>query len=1010
MTTAATGAPDWIPATLRGDVTAVAAEDQHVEIRTQTATISFEEAVPAGWQIKIVLGRPQNVSIECRQPSDGVVWVLSPQSRTRTIKLGSGLHDVQIEGRGPHQLTLELAYADLALTLSPGQYLINSASTDETSPVTYRVRTESGGATSQLVLAGTARLERLRATGRVDLQVPVENADLEATGTLTAVELSRTRVRVASLDATVRQRPLGPTVRVTGTATNCTFSCQGDIHLSTVTGGVTVTEAGSLVVGACEGPVDVVADSVTVRSLSGSGTVQCRTFTAEGNVLAADGGLAISASEEVDIRGTARDASLSCSGTDSLMTIGGGRRQQPHWDVTAPEVTVETVRLGTVSGATPARDTPVVRGCVIATRGSVRVLGSIESSLLGVAGQLAVTGGLDISSLDADGVPAHVPPSFGEESGFPSPEAPCIVAELIVGGDIGLASHQQIKVDAALSAASVTGGGVTIQPDGRCAAGRVVGSTVEAGYLGVLDDVDDSRLTARALMHLAKGASAQATLNLDGDGVFGGPVDAALTWSPKVGASCEPRAGASHMTVRSSTAGENEKPNLVLPEDQAVERLVLTGAMQLSVTDASPRRRTGTEPKITKVCDTVTLRADAHLYVNADRIDLGTLKLDAAGHISRVSAGRDEVVVRLQPAITPPELTVSPGPGVRFEPAVRPKDSVDTSTPPVRIRGGHTVIRTRLDAVICETGSAGEDPQLLVKAGGSIGAVSGQFHIDELRGRITAREHDDQASSRTARLIRLIWRMTAGKYGVRGAAVARLVGASSSGDDHPLQGGQLIGADITELEFPSLEPLGKLHVFDPDADTLMDHASEPDAGARKNDEEERHRGLHERAQRLKLVAELVASKANSGATRSAALWAAARAHHRAVPVHHRLERAARFVHRMLGYGYRPGPAAWTYAAWIIGLTIALTVVDRDPGCAGPNQTTFIEGPYHFGDQLLRTLLLPLSVLRLEVGVRITYAPIGCQAGWHALVFAVTALFLGFLAVAVRNYLRTPTER
>lgn len=314
----------------------------------------------------------------------------------------------------------------------------------------------------------------------------------------------------------------------------------------------------------------------------------------------------------------------------------------------------------------------------------------------------------------------------------------------------------------------------------------------------------------------------------------------------------------------------------------------------------------------------------------------------------------------------------------------------DTRHPPVTIRDGGITIACNLASVTCLP-HIEHIPVLAVEPGAAITDLHGPFRLARLNGRIIA--HD--RSIFRDRIPKWGWltrlRATQSRGDTRRDHQARQqakllgfatlytdVNADPDKDTVDLQGGHLAGVDVTELKYREIEHLDQLHVFDPDPTSLIHQASpettdQDDAGER-----------NERAQRLKRISEIVSARATSGATRSAALWAAARSQHASIRRRNRVERLARSAHRGVGYGYRPAPALFTYAIFTLALTAALDVFDSDPQCSDAD---IRKGPYSLSDQFARVLLPPVSLLRLELGGAKPYAPIGCSPGWHALAFA-----------------------
>lgn len=218
-------------------------------------------------------------------------------------------------------------------------------------------------------------------------------------------------------------------------------------------------------------------------------------------------------------------------------------------------------------------------------------------------------------------------------------------------------------------------------------------------------------------------------------------------------------------------------------------------------------------------------------------------------------------------------------------------------------------------------------------------------------------------------------------------------------DGGPLRG-TLVHVDVSQLQFTELQRLKELHVFSPLPAPLRDLAQE--SGPRTS--------LHDTAQRLATISELTGKRAVSGRVRSWALWASTRAHHRTTT---HTEQAARWLHRAVGYGQRPLPAGLTFLATLLATAAVLTVAEpascHDPTLDEGQQPDFQHGPYAVGEQFLRVLLVPLSLVRLTATEGQGYAPIFCHPLGQLTVTIVVGLPLVYLLIATRNYLRSPAD-
>jgi hypothetical protein len=860
----------------------------------------------------------------------------------------------------------------------------------------------------------------LRATGEVK-GIGVTPARLHLTGTLTASNLTNVQVTAAAVPEPAEGGAERLSVDITGTGAGCSFTGPVDkIAFGTVKDGLTVEAATSVTVtGDCTGRHQVSADSLRLGSVRGRGTLPAETIMVADQVDGDGDGLIITADGSLQLGGTARNTALLCGASSDQPVVVVGYPNGRHTQLGEPELSTETVRpaVGHPSSASTPPDT-LLDGCVVMASGDVAVKGSISSSLLRVDGQLQVEGDLDCSAPTTTDLVSSLPTEDRQRLGTSPDDEPFTARRVLVTGDLRLGQQQVVHVTSLFSAASVDGGAVELTDSvSTFVAGRVGHTRVSAHDVGVVDAPEHSTLIAAGLMHLVDGAPTGNTLSFKGSGIFGAAVQCPLTWEPNGNHVCDLRAAASLVRVASPDlpAGE-DGPLLRVADGHPVKHLCLMGWLRVEAERPETGKRTkrstsGGQSEATEVSKLVTLGACARLHLGSGLLDLGDVELTADATIGQDRSQHSYLLAGLRPvggstdadevdlskvSRGNPALTVFSGACIRLV-VPRPGQGYTArgsySMPTLRLdEDTHAVVATALEEVICISSSS-KWPKLSVEALGRIASLIGPFDLSQLHGRIGSGPH------------RRTW-----KFWTRDShPPAQLRQITASQDGHgtvnasatypDLEGGQLIGVDVTRVSYADIQKLSHLHVFDPDGRTLMSHAREANPPA----------GKHERAQRLKLLADAVSTRAASGNTRSAVMWASARAHHAVVNV---LEKAIRCCHWALGYGYRPAPAFLTYLTWLVGTGAVLMLVDGDPRCESPDADTarFVEGPYSFWQQIARVLLLPTGLLRLELGGATTYAPIKCSAGWHTAVFAVTGFLLVYLVLAIRNYLRTPGGR
>lgn len=844
-------------------------------------------------------------------------------------------------------------------------------------------------------------------------------ARLHLTGTLKTSNLTNVHVTAGTVPESAEDSAERLSVDIAGTGAGCSFTGPIDkIAFGTVKDSLTVEAATSVtVVGDCTGRYQVSADSLRLNTVRGRGTLSAKMIMVAGQVDGDGDGLILTAEGRLQLGSTARNTALLCgaSSDQPVVVVGypNGRRTQLH----EPALSTDTIRPAVGDpGSTPRPPDTLLDGCVVLASGDVAVKGSISSSLLRVDGQLQLEGDLDCSAPTTTDLVSSLPTEYRQRLGTSCDDEPVTACQVLVTGDVRLGQQQVVRVTSLFSAASLDGGAVELKDSvSTFVAGRVARTRVSAHDVGVVDAPEQSTLIAAGLMHLINGAPTENTLTFKGSGTFGAAVQCPLTWEPDGNHVCSLGAAASFIRVASrDLPADEDGPLLRIADGHPVKHLCLKGWLRVESERPEAGKRTrhstsGGQSQATEVSKLVTLGACARLHLGSGLLDLGDVELTADATIGQDRSQHSHLVAGLRPVggstdadeLNPsedsrgnPALTVFSGTRIRLV-IPRPGQGYTAhgsySMPTLRLDGNtHAVVATALEEVICIS-SSGSWPKLSVEASGRIASLTGPFDLSQLHGRISSSHH------------RKTWKV----WKRDGHPPARLRQITASQDDHgavtasgthsDLEGGQLIGVDVTRVSYADVQKLSHLHVFDPDGRTLMSHAREANPQA----------GKHERAQRLKLLADAVSTRAASGNTRSAVMWASARAHHAVVNV---LEKAIRCCHWALGYGYRPAPAFLTYLTWLIGTGAVLMLVDGDPRCESPDTDTarrFVEGPYDFWQQIARVLLLPTGLLRLELGGATTYAPIRCSAGWHTAVFAVTGFLLVYLVLAIRNYLRTP---
>lgn len=221
------------------------------------------------------------------------------------------------------------------------------------------------------------------------------------------------------------------------------------------------------------------------------------------------------------------------------------------------------------------------------------------------------------------------------------------------------------------------------------------------------------------------------------------------------------------------------------------------------------------------------------------------------------------------------------------------------------------------------------------------------------------------------------------------------------------EGGSLTEVDVTELPFGQLAQLEGLRVFDP--------SSRPLTRLAKRTVNAVHRGqsdpteIRDWARWFDELAARTERHILTGTAQSAIEWARQYLHHHRRPRWHP-EYWARFLHRLVGYGYRPGQAILTLGA----VTAAVSLMSLSADCAervGPpadlvEQYCVTEGGgtqwSNWPRAWLSVLVAPAKLVRLTDST----SPLPYVAApWDSVMNVVITLTFLFTVLALRNYLR-----
>lgn len=222
--------------------------------------------------------------------------------------------------------------------------------------------------------------------------------------------------------------------------------------------------------------------------------------------------------------------------------------------------------------------------------------------------------------------------------------------------------------------------------------------------------------------------------------------------------------------------------------------------------------------------------------------------------------------------------------------------------------------------------------------------------------------------------------------------------------------GVLTNVDVTSLPFEDLQLLERFRVMDPSPAPILACArAVPRTSATAT---ERSEIIRDRAQWFDELAARASGHSLTGASRSAIEWGRQYLHHQRLSVWSP-ERWVRFLHRLVGYGYRPSRALLTFLA----LTLAVALFSLGDGCPGSVREHggdasvvrqyCVSGPANENlDDLagawISVMVAPARLVRLtDSASPLPYFP----APLDSLVNAAIGLAFIFLVLALRNYLR-----
>lgn len=855
--------------------------------------------------------------------------------------------------RVARQVTWHFPDADGAtLTLSPQSRVVHVSATRPRSQVTVRL---AGNATRLYLAAGsyqihgdyTYDLDVEEPNGPVTIHGPATPRRITGTGDVHTGDLSDTDVDIDGALHVNSINPTGqgrPSIEVKSLTLGSSRQEGQLAGPSNVRVHEVVTIHGSLV-----GPVDIKAGTINVtQQIRGQG----------------HDNTTVTVTERLHVRGGCENATLNVTGAGvAALEVGNVRVSEP--------VVLPTDDDGNLADTPPVggSGTPLTR-CVVNCEGGVLV-GDTRDTIIQASGPVVILG--ELARTEPNGGRAIDTQQFVFVQGATS-----LLNGAIRATDMTLHDCENVRLKAT----------------DRIRTHRCTNVAITAADLHVIAEASGCDLNVTDQMVLEGDVDSASSILLEGSAQLHEEVDTTVRWQP---ASNEDQVliddhVAEVVYAQQRNRNNSGAPTLQIGPGGAVDELNIGGTLTVVVD--------GDKSKGSEALDMqARLEHRAHLLLERPSSRGVTFDLDLGGAEAaltyRSSAGEALVLALPVDAQTERlELNLSASTKLTSTSA---HDADVPLHPRLAITGSARVeVDTELGQVSC-AGSGGHPPTLDVTAAGAVLELSGVMRLGEVDGRINGdRPPFAVRLNRRLRRYRPTSRpdelRTKDSGRTRPSVITSLAAQSNTGRGH------VHGVDPTRLEFAELAHLGQLHVFEPDSDALIE------AATRRESDEFASRS---RAQKMATIADHVVGSAASGTSRSAALWAASRAHHAAANSPY--ESGLRWAHRALGYSQRPLPALFTWIALILVVAATLRWGVSEPWMDCFAADEHVAGPYGFGEQFQRIALLPTTLLRLSQGGASGYPPLFCNGLVHVAGVVLVGLAAVFFVVALRNYLRSPVD-
>ena len=912
----------------------------------QTRVNPSFDVIPEGWTINIACQNSYfEVAVKLQRQMKGVHWHLSSNAESRWW-LPRAMSAISVDNHGNYSTCqLNLASKSPRLTLSPGRYEINAGGASDG---TYSVVVSSdSNQNSEVILEGPARLSRIQCN-----------------------PTARVTVHSAAEELTV----LGPVPRVTlnGQCKQLAIQGAGSVNLN-----ANISER-----------VDIECAELISGGLHAPGQLRATTARLSGEIAPATGRVEISISQELVARRGGRNFDLKFlpdpGGGAPPRAIFGGRDGSARIDL-SPEPPVERDRgraLENVPKVNPggAFDVADIENSSLTGGGVVEVTGSARALLKFDLTRFVVSGDM---TLRAAGKDEEAPPKEFE------------VDLVAVGGNANL-SGRGIRVGKYFQATGVAHGDIEGGDQATVVFTSAEEVSITASHIHTNRvtpsevQISRSNLKAAHRLDLSVPQDTASSFELAGDGHIAAAIHegSKFTWSPDgQWGDGDPR----HLVLSAEVAALLIDSASALPTEAVLETSqgVQVRALRLVGAATIATNTTASDDALNEL----VLKRASHLVVAG-----GLRTVHSLGYRGDCALELLEGAGRLTVTANPLEpdggkLNLLPGGGTIRLARPTQQDAQPESPRGQReivAKNGTIEVSDHLKVLTCE-GLGDNAVTVDVEPLGRIEELRGEFQTRKIHGRIAGvRQTDDED------------------------AVTRLVRWHSQEPSSDRRG-ELTDVDISRLPAEEIHRLSSLHVLSPSPKPLIAYAKKLGPDYREQlSSWIRHRGhkfhsssdvdVQAKAQKLREIADIVRSRANSSSTFTAAQWAASHAH--ALSIGLGIERGLRWLHRLVGYGVRPLPALVAYVAWTGFVTALLYFFD--PGdCSNRYDTKFVPGPYGLDESLQRALLLPATILRSDLGGATPFRPAFDSALAHYLLVLGTGIVVGFLAVAVKNFLLRP---